>query len=624
MRALLLNFLVAFSQTAKFDEQRNKWGCVDSSGEWIIKPEFDSIGEFTTRKNGFAYAIVSKKGKWGLISSTGKKTDAGISFDSIWPMPHSKAGNYMVRSKNKIGIISPYGTYIFKPQFDNINPLISNKGRGYVMTKGNKQGYFDINEQLLIPIDKHSITGLTTITDESFISIKKGKFTSLYNLGGEVIIPTSTYSDVNITKSSDLFVVTGIDGLGLYSKKESKEVVTTKYDTIEYICTQPVVFKLKNKNSYYDIYDKSGRALVIDFPISNIEEIQFSSQSVPQSTHYEIIAPEGKYYWHLGQKGAPMPNMNNTIKKYGDLEIQTIKADNKIIVNCCSFGSKPINGFSKEWVYVDGGRLNNSYYVIYNINHIPQTAVLSSNGEVIKSGLTGIPSLKDNHLVSENRWMVSPNGTIYDFETTSGDYWIMKNLSDNKYYIRFNNSTTIQPESYELCKKENEYVYLKRNNKWGCLSNGTKVLDYLYTEKPRSIVKYSQNQENKNIFRVGSAGTLGLVSDGDVQLTPQKYDNITVEKRIERAILLLKGPYFALYDLKNQKMIFDVDAKYTKIQPTDTKLFKILNENGKYALVDSDLNVLTKPIYSHFEIDNFNVFYGTIDNNRQVIQLSGM
>ncbi len=73
--------------TPKLDEKKGKWGYVDASGEWAIKPKFDSAGEFmkgqflSFEKVGDRYdyiyveelyAIVSQKGKYGCLKTTGK------------------------------------------------------------------------------------------------------------------------------------------------------------------------------------------------------------------------------------------------------------------------------------------------------------------------------------------------------------------------------------------------------------------------------------------------------------------------------------------------------------------------------------------------------------------------
>lgn len=74
--------------TPKQDEKKGKWGYVDASGEWVIKPKYDSAGPFMKGQflsfekmdNGKydyvyvekPYAIVSEKGKFGYLKENGK------------------------------------------------------------------------------------------------------------------------------------------------------------------------------------------------------------------------------------------------------------------------------------------------------------------------------------------------------------------------------------------------------------------------------------------------------------------------------------------------------------------------------------------------------------------------
>lgn len=61
-----VTLLLADNLTPK--EQKGKWGYVNASGAWVIKPKYEMAEPFNK-----AYATVCKKGKWGLINESGKE-----------------------------------------------------------------------------------------------------------------------------------------------------------------------------------------------------------------------------------------------------------------------------------------------------------------------------------------------------------------------------------------------------------------------------------------------------------------------------------------------------------------------------------------------------------------------
>lgn len=54
--------------TPKQDEKKGKWGIVDNTGKWVLKPEYTAIEPFDD-----GYYLMQKDDKWGLIQPSGKK-----------------------------------------------------------------------------------------------------------------------------------------------------------------------------------------------------------------------------------------------------------------------------------------------------------------------------------------------------------------------------------------------------------------------------------------------------------------------------------------------------------------------------------------------------------------------
>lgn len=69
--AMTVMSVSVFGQTLHPKQKANgKFGYVDSTGNWIIKPKFSAVAEFVDYE-GLSYALIEKKGKIGLINKAG-------------------------------------------------------------------------------------------------------------------------------------------------------------------------------------------------------------------------------------------------------------------------------------------------------------------------------------------------------------------------------------------------------------------------------------------------------------------------------------------------------------------------------------------------------------------------
>jgi len=89
-----------------------KWGFVDKSGEWIIQPEYESVGSFS---EGLA-PVKNTSGDWIFIDKEGKVVLSSYKK----PLSFSEGLAAACKPKNDTyGYIDRSGNWIIKPQFDN-------------------------------------------------------------------------------------------------------------------------------------------------------------------------------------------------------------------------------------------------------------------------------------------------------------------------------------------------------------------------------------------------------------------------------------------------------------------------------------------------------------------------
>lgn len=118
----------------------DRWGFIDTSGNWFIQPKFDSVGSFY---NG--YANIYKRGKEGLINAKG---DVLIKpkYDFVGLVEEDLVD---IMKREKIGYINVITFEKIKAQFEDGNEF--SEGLAAVMNKKEKWGFIDMSGKLVIP-----------------------------------------------------------------------------------------------------------------------------------------------------------------------------------------------------------------------------------------------------------------------------------------------------------------------------------------------------------------------------------------------------------------------------------------------------------------------------------------
>lgn len=119
-----------------------KWGFINTKGDVVIPPEYDTVSGMTSDK----YAIVKKGEKYGIIDETGTVA-VNIQYDEIcthrmlyigWVSMHENSeyfipqrmfsdGLVQVRQNDKWGFIDKSGNMIIEPQFDEVEVDVRNR-----------------------------------------------------------------------------------------------------------------------------------------------------------------------------------------------------------------------------------------------------------------------------------------------------------------------------------------------------------------------------------------------------------------------------------------------------------------------------------------------------------------
>ncbi len=156
------NFLISpqFDTISEFFEEKasakykmgEKFGYINTVGKWIIKPQFEIAGDFKNE-----VAIVSKNGKkFGVINAQGKwvqrpKYQAITEFDKYKIAKIQSYKNYEL----KVGLMNKTGKQILKPKYKSISDFCEGMA---VVSKNEKYGFIDSSGKEVYPLVLDSVS----------------------------------------------------------------------------------------------------------------------------------------------------------------------------------------------------------------------------------------------------------------------------------------------------------------------------------------------------------------------------------------------------------------------------------------------------------------------------------
>jgi hypothetical protein len=203
----------------------NKWGFIDTSGNWIIKPQFESCEPFIE-----GMSLYSENGLFGFINTKGE-----IIIEAIYEDADAfNNGLAIVNSGEKYGVLNRFGVEKVAFDYEDIGEFIngvayaSKKGKyGYIneegfvvvpfiydlafsfnnrkalVKRGGKFGVVDLENNWIIPFNYDWIEPYFS---DSLIKVRIDKNLGLINIFGEVILPIE-YDQIGKINSELLIVV---------------------------------------------------------------------------------------------------------------------------------------------------------------------------------------------------------------------------------------------------------------------------------------------------------------------------------------------------------------------------------------------------------------------------------
>lgn len=429
--------------------QDNKWGVINSVGEYVIAPSYqemvivpDSSKEvflctYDINEETGDYKTKAVNSKNEQIFTAYTKIEALENYDSsknIW----YEEDVLKVEKEGKWGLINLSGNEILNTQYDNIetlkglkNSLIVEKNGlvGLVNNKGVK--ILDTVYTKIIPLGKDYKEGYITVNEE-------GKY-GISSFSGKQILENK-YEKIDSIYSENYYV---IEENGKQKLVNSKGEVTIEegYDEIMQIATSGIVFKKDNKFGLMG-FEKN---IVIEAKYENLKEINKNVFMAMQEEKSGII------------------NEKEEVK--------------------IPFEYKEISYDSKAGIYVAEDKSFNAAIIDTNFN-IKLKGILSELNTD-----KGYMKLKINGEYKYYNFKFEEKGSLEIFKTNT----LALSKKNGKYgFVNAKNEVVVD-YIYDDATEQNEYGYaaVKKDGKWGAIDQkGNVVIEPTYNLDNNLVINF--------------------------------------------------------------------------------------------------------------------------------------
>jgi hypothetical protein len=543
-------------------------------------------------------------------------------------------------------VIIPLGKYKF------LNPM-DEKGMIFA-EKGNKYGYIDIHEKILVPFEYDD---LTLFSEELACVKKKGKF-GFINRNGKVVIPVQ-YENETYFQKAGVARVKKNNYYGFINKK-GKEVIPIIYKNANIGTADSLISLFKGgKWAFFDSYGNQKTTFIYDeialtdIAINGNDESTFwrnglilvrkDNQIAYLDRDFKEVIPFGKYDTgeRFNQNRIAIVSKNG---KYGIIdefgkervkpEYDTIEnpeefnhkseifvaKKNNYLVLLDEYGKKiydKIKGFS-----FDHCHLNKKIEKIYHIQGLNgKYGAIDTKGKliipVIYDELNGFASNPNAIVKYKNKYGLidSKNKTTYPIENEliygdlrELDYYIIKKnnkvgIIDKNLKPIFNfDFQEISPCFYDT---RNRFI-AKQNEKYGVIDRaGRIIIPFQYSEMS-NWVEYGPGE---NFHFVTKNNKRGLITKEGKITIPAIYNSLFYHD--DKTIILSKNGKYGAVTIHNKLVIpFIYDKIYVESifeQKNNEPEFYVL-KNGRYNIINSK-NEIIKSNISKEEVENKFSYY---------------
>ncbi len=448
---------------------------------------------------------------------------------------------------------------------------ISNPSYYYIIFKDNREGLFDANLNLIVPMIYKNIE-----IERTFISVSNRSLKGAFNKKGELVLPLE-FED--ISSLGDGYLVLDDRGYGYYNQK-GKLIVPALY--------QQVIMRGKNfivkENNSYGIYNKAGKK-TLDTKYSEIYITNYKTFFIYSSKTFGfantegelLIPPKYKYMNHLTdsflvvkekfKKGVVSINDKEIVpQKYSSIEVASNKAF--IVSNKKKYGLYSSTGENLIKLKYDTMSVLSNELILVEKNN--KVGAVNYNGELV------IPLDYKSIIPTNNKFIFFVYSSSYGVSNIYGE-----KLLDTLY---IKNKITIE-QSFVNLNKDTSYTLINIDEK-GKFVEQMELLNFfsyqVYEQKEKSFWKQDLNNE-QNYW--------GLFSADNAQLIDYKYDSYTENYFSETSLVLVHGEQdntgYGIVNMETGKEILTCNFSEFNIKDFEkSNVMRAYIENGLCILLN--------------------------------------
>lgn len=480
--------------------ENTKYGVIDTSGNIIVEPIYDSIkipnpekSVFICEKdnnisvlneksekifteydevtaisiNGVVSSLPYEKvvlkykvnGKYGLIDYTGKVITKPI-YEEIKGL-ENKESELLIKKDGKYGVINSKGAKLIKEEYDSIvaDGFYTDNSKyalsGYIIANktedGYRYGYINYNLKKVLDAEYNSISRILELDDTKdvyIIASKNGQYGVVKN---NKILINYSYQGIEYDKNNKIFELQRNSKYGVCNIN-GQEIIPVQYKEIE---INGIYLKaLKNEEERYIYFDVDG---------NEIKELQYTSMLNTNNNNYYITINADGFYGIVNSKKKELVENKYSYLEYlfGEYFIAAKEDGYLGIIN------------TRDDVLVEF-----KYEVLQNVD---DTNVIEA--KILRENKSELYNNKLEKIFSANN--------IYIYK---GEQYIKASSKQEEKYFDFNGKELVNSEIF----KNNKLLSSKKEDKWGFVDRtGTVVVDYQY-DKVTEFNKYGFAGIRKN------------------------------------------------------------------------------------------------------------------------------
>jgi hypothetical protein len=615
------NFIKEFSDGLAFALKEGKGGFIDKTGNFVIPPKYDNpgMGEYCQGYFSNGFSEVNRDGKYFIIDKTGKEF-----FQYMYSWSMEGASDFSPPSINRFKMERTDFSDLSKVMFNDVSPPIDGI---FIVNYGGWYGLADQTGKLIFKPELNNLFPNFLFGKNNYISVGKDGKQAIMDLKGNYLLPP-VYDQIE--SSDEKFFKVSLNGkYGLLDKNFREILPPAFYQLGKFSNGLLTAFKENEKGGLIELSGKfvlppvfedvkafSGNAAwVKQYGLWKLVDkynniISGAYPNVDEIINHNAIFSTGITYSVTNKKGKLILDKIRDVSIFNSYNepnvVLKIKTDSGYFL-LDKNGKKTINKPFQEitdYYYVKEnnlwGRMDNHFN--FSIKPVFEDLIPlnddETQGALAKiSGKWGIIDGKGHFVVK----------AVYDEINNNFNNFLIVKINGKEELINKAGKSIIETDFEKIEYFNDDYFKVKQSGKWGLIDKQNNFIfkpqfdtvDYRDGDTDRSYSGDNKPDVKKDIYKVTLNGKTGYVTGaGKVLIEPV----IETERYYGNGFKIFSiNDKYGLMD-KNLKTIMEPKFDLIATVPGSYPVFyrddlAKANINGKVGVIDYNGKMIIEPKY---------------------------